>query len=334
MDQHVHTKPNKTVHHTVQNTIMKVFFIVAVALLGSSFAAPATDTALVKKSSHLVNTIPYDGLPSVKVDLDALRAEQKAGQTGTTNVKVKRSPRDKPKKKASKKPSTKTSVKKTKSGKKPKTTHSKRLLKSSSTGFKNGQDLVDSMDSLVAQITARGDRISMCHTVYKIMSQYLLTLLDGTLLRVQAGTETRNKGTTDALKEIIQIRAAVSGALTRLSTTKNLKLTSDQRADVLNLVEQLVEEILDIINDLLETLGLKLSLKASLNPLMNMLSDFLGGLAATDGKLTPELRQRLGDLIRAQVNGDDTRGFDALGSGIENPLLRLHGSLKTSVGSN
>ncbi|KAF5967669.1 hypothetical protein FCOIX_11796 [Fusarium coicis] len=295
---------------------MKVFFIVAVALLGSSFAAPATDTALVKKSSHLVNTIPYDGLPSVKVDLDALRAEQKAGQTGTTNVKVKRSPKDKPKKKASKKPSTKTSVKKTKSGKKPKTTHSKRLLKSSSTGFKNGQDLVDSMDSLVAQITARGDRIN------------------GTLLRVQAGTETRNKGTTDTLKEIIQIRAAVSGALTRLSTTKNLKLTSDQRADVLNLVEQLVKEILDIINDLLETLGLKLSLKASLNPLMNMLSDFLGGLAVTDGKLTPELRQRLGDLIRAQVNGDDARGFDALGSGIENPLLRLHGSLKTSVGSN
>lgn len=67
---------------------------------------------------------------------------------------------------------------------------------------------------------------------------------------------------------------------------------------------------------------------------MNMLSDFLGGLAVTDGKLTPELRQRLGDLIRAQINGDDTRGFDALGSGIENPLLRLHGSLKSSVGSN
>ncbi|KAF5588649.1 hypothetical protein FPANT_6567 [Fusarium pseudoanthophilum] len=296
---------------------MKVLFIAAVALLGSSFAAPATDTALVKKSSHLVDTIPYDGLPSVKVDLDALRAEQKAGQTATTNVKVKRSSKVTPKKKkTSKKTSAKASVKKTKSGKKPKTTHSKRLLKSSSTGFKNGQDLVDSLDSLVAQITARGDRIN------------------GTLLRVQAGTETRQKGTTDALKEIIQIRAAVSGALTRLSTTKNLKLTSDQRADVLNLVEELIQEILDIINDLLETLGLKLSLKASLNPLMNMLSDFLGGLAVTDGKLTPELRQRLGDLIRAQVNADDTRGFDALGSGIENPLLRLHGSLKTSAGSN
>ncbi|PNP76059.1 hypothetical protein FNYG_10617 [Fusarium nygamai] len=296
---------------------MKVFFIAAVALLGSSFAAPATDTALVKKSSHLVDTIPYDGLPSVKVDLDALRAEQKAGQTATTNVKVKRSSKVTPKKKkTSNKTSAKASVKKTKSRKKLKTTHSKRLLKSSSTGFKNGQDLVDSLDSLVAQITARGDRIN------------------GTLLRVQAGTETRNKGTIDALKEIIRIRAAVSGALTRLSTTKNLKLTSDQRAEVLNLVEQLVKEILDIINDLVETLGLKLSLKASLNPLMNMLSDFLGGLAVTDGKLTPELRQRLGDLIRAQVNGDDTRGFDALGSGIENPLLRLHGSLKTSVGSN
>ncbi|RBR19711.1 hypothetical protein FVER53590_13708 [Fusarium verticillioides] len=292
---------------------MKVFFIAAVALLGSSLAAPATDTALVKKSSHLVDTIPYDGLPSVKVDLDALRAEQKAGQTATTNVKVKRSSKVTSKKK---KTSNKAPAKKTKSSKKPKTTHSKRLLKSSSTGFKNGQDLVDSLDSLVAQITARSDRIN------------------GTLLRVQAGTETRNKGTTDALKEIIQIRAAVSGALTRLSTTKNLKLTSDQRADVLNLVEQLVQEILDIINDLLETLGLKLSLKASLNPLMNMLSDFLGGLAVTDGKLTPELRKRLGNLIRAQVNGDDTRGFDALGSGIENPLLRLHGSLKTSVGSN
>ncbi|KAF5689878.1 hypothetical protein FDENT_4192 [Fusarium denticulatum] len=296
---------------------MKVFFIAAVALLGSSFAAPATDTALVKKSSHLVDTIPYDGLPSVKVDLDALRAEQKAGQTGITNVKVKRSSKVTPKKKkTSNKPSTKASAKKTQSRKKPKTTHSKRLLKSSSTGFKNGQDLVDSLDSLVAQITARGDRIN------------------GTLLRVQAGTETRNKGTTDALKEIIQIRAAVSGALTRLSTTKNLKLTSDQRADVLNLVEGLIKEVLDILNDLIETLGLKLSLKASLNPLINMLSDFLGGLAVTDGKLTPELRQRLGDLIRAQINGDDTRGFDALGSGIENPLLRLHGSLKTSVGSN
>ena len=55
-----------------------------------------------------------------------------------------------------------------------------------------------------------------------------------------------------------------------------------------------MQELLDIVNDLLETLGLKLSLKASLNPLMNMLSDFLGGLAVTDGKLTPELRQRLG----------------------------------------
>ncbi|KAG5754928.1 hypothetical protein H9Q69_005906 [Fusarium xylarioides] len=295
---------------------MKVFFIAAVALVSSSVAAPATDTALVKKSSHLVDTIPYDGLPSVKVDLDALRAEQKAGQTATTNVKIKRSSKAKPKKKTSKKPSAKASVKKTKSGKKLKTTHSKRLLKSSSTGFKNGQDLVDSLDSLVAQITTSGDRIN------------------GTLLRVQAGTETRTKGTTDALKEIIQIRAAVSGALTRLSTTKNLKLTSDQRADVLNLVEDLIQEILDIVNDLLETLGLKLSLKASLNPLMNMLNDFLGGLAVTDGKLTPELRSRLGDLIRAQINGDDTRGFDALGSGIENPLLRLHGSLKTSAGSN
>ncbi|RKL34156.1 hypothetical protein BFJ72_g9643 [Fusarium proliferatum] len=291
---------------------MKIFFIAAVALVSSAFAAPASGTALVKKSSHHIDTIPYNGLPSVKVDLDALRAEQKAGQTATTNVKVKRSPKATPKKKTSKK----TSTKKTKSGKKPKMTHSKRLLKSSSTGFKNGQDLVDSLDSLVAQITARGDRIN------------------GTLLRVQAGTETRNKGTTDAIKEIIQFRAAVSGALTRLSTTKNLKLTSDQRADILNLVEELVKELLDIINDLVETLGLKLSLKASLNPLMNMLSDFLGGLAVTDGKLTPELRQRLGDLIRAQINGDDTRGFDALGSGIENPLLRLHGSLKTSVGSN
>ncbi|RBA22445.1 hypothetical protein FPRO05_00792 [Fusarium proliferatum] len=291
---------------------MKIFFIAAAALVRTAFAAPASGTALVKKSSHHIDTIPYNGLPSVKVDLDALRAEQKAGQTATTNVKVERSPKATPKKKTSKK----TSTKKTKSGKKPKTTHSKRLLKSSSTGFKNGQDLVDSLDSLVAQITARGDRIN------------------GTLLRVQAGTETRNKGTTDAIKEIIQIRAAVSGALTRLSTTKNLKLTSDQRADVLNLVEELVQELLDIVNDLIETLGLRLSLKASLNPLMNMLSDFLGGLAVTDGKLTPELRQRLGDLIRAQINGDDTRGFDALGSGIENPLLRLHGSLKTSVGSN
>ncbi|KAF5601952.1 uncharacterized protein FSUBG_7934 [Fusarium subglutinans] len=296
---------------------MKVFFIAAVTLLGSSLAAPATDTALVKKSSHPIDTIPYHGLPSVKVDLDALRAEQKAGQTATTNVKVKRSSKSTPKrKKTSKKPPAKASVKKTKAIKKPKTTHSKRLLKSSSTGFKNGQDLVDSLDSLVAQVTARGDRIN------------------GTLLRVQAGTGTRNKGTTDALKEVIQIRAAVSGALTRLSTTKNLKLTSDQRADVLDLVEQLVKELLDIVNDLLETLGLKLSLKASLNPLMNMLSDLLGGLAVTDGKLTPELRQRLGDLIRAQINGDGTKGFDALGSGIENPLLRLHGSLKTSVGSN
>ncbi|CVL08412.1 hypothetical protein FPRO06_12777 [Fusarium proliferatum] len=291
---------------------MKIFFIAAAALVSTAFAAPASGTALVKKSSHHIDTIPYNGLPSVKVDLDALRAEQKAGQTATTNVKVKRSPKATPKKKTSKK----TSTKKTKSGKKPKKTHSKRLLKSSSTGFKNGQDLVDSLDSLVTQITARGDRIN------------------GTLLRVQVGTETRNKGTTDAIKEIIQIRAAVSGALTRLSTTKNLKLTSDQRADVLNLVEELVQELLDIVNDLIETLGLKLSLKASLNPLMNMLSDFLGGLAVTDGKLTPELRQRLGDLIRAQINGDDTRGFDALGSGIENPLLRLHGSLKTSVGSN
>ncbi|KAF5703244.1 hypothetical protein FGLOB1_9180 [Fusarium globosum] len=291
---------------------MKIFFIAAVALVSTAFAAPASGTALVKKSSHHIDTIPYNGLPSVKVDLDALRAEQKAGQTATTNVKVERSPKATPKKKTSKK----TSTKKTKSGKKPKTTHSKRLLKSSSTGFKNGQDLVDSLDSLVAQITARGDRIN------------------GTLLRVQAGTETRNKGTTDAIKEIIQIRAAVSGALTRLSTTKNLKLTSDQRADVLNLVEELAQELLDVVNDLIETLGLKLSLKASLNPLMNMLSDFLGGLAVTDGKLTLELRQRLGDLIRAQINGDDTRGFDALGSGIENPLLRLHGSLKTSVGSN
>ncbi|KAF4960419.1 hypothetical protein FGADI_1066 [Fusarium gaditjirri] len=283
---------------------MKVFFIAAVALVSSSFAAPATDKALTKKSSHhLVDTIPYDGLPSVKVDLDALRAEQKAGQTATTNVKVKRSSKLNPKKKTSKKPA-KALVKKTK------TTHAKRLLKSSSTGFKNGQDLVNSLDSLVSQVTARGDRI------------------------IQAGKETRSKGITDAVKEIIQIRAAVSGALTRLSTSKNLKLTSDQRADVLDLVEALVQEILDLVNDLVETLGLKLSLKASLNPLMNILSNLLGGLAVADSKLTPELRKRLGNLIRAQINSDDARGFDALGSGIENPLLRLLGSLKTSVGSN
>jgi hypothetical protein len=144
---------------------MKVFLIAAVALVTSSFAAPATEKSLTKKSSHLVDTIPYDGLPSVKVDLDALRAERKAGQTATTNVKVKRS-KVTPKKKTSKKPSAKVSVKKTKSGKKPKTTHSKRLLKSSSTGFKNGQDLVDSLDSLVAQIAARGDRISMPPKIY------------------------------------------------------------------------------------------------------------------------------------------------------------------------
>ncbi|KAF9765900.1 hypothetical protein IL306_001745 [Fusarium sp. DS 682] len=307
---------------------MKVFLIAAVALVSSSFAAPATDKSLTKRESHLVDTIPYDGLPSVKVDLDALRAEHKEGQTATTNVKVKRS-KVTPKKKTPKKSSSKASVKKTKSRKKPKTTHSKRLLKSSSTGFKNGQDLVDSLDSLVAQITARGDRISMLPAFYNMN-----IVNDGTLLRVQAGTETRNKGITDALKEIVQIRAAVSGALTRLSTTKNLKLTDDQRADVIDLVQDLVQLLLDIVNDLIETLGLKLNLKASLNPLMNMLSNFLGGLTVIDGKLKPELRDRLGDLIRAQINSDGTRGFDALGSGIENPLLRLHGSLKSGSGPN
>ncbi|KAF4337776.1 hypothetical protein FBEOM_8373 [Fusarium beomiforme] len=293
---------------------MKFFLITAVALVSSSFAAPVTDKSLTKRKSHLVNTIPYDGLPSVKVDLDALRAEHTQGHTATTNVKVMRSEVT-PKKKTPKKSSFKTSLKKTQLIKKPKTTHSKRLLKSSSAGFKNGQDVVDSLGSLVAQITARGDKIN------------------GTLLRVQAGTETRNKGIADALKEIIQIRAALSGVLTRLSRTKNLKLTDDQRADVLNLVQDLVQLLLNIVNDLIETLGRKLNLTASLNPLMNNLSNFLGGLTVVDNKLKPELRDRLGDLIRAQINSDSTPGFDALGSGIENPLLRLHASLKNSSGS-
>ncbi|KAF4963787.1 hypothetical protein FSARC_8231 [Fusarium sarcochroum] len=263
----------------------------AAALVTSSLSAPTNDKTIVVRESHLVDANVQDGTIKLKVDTVNPTADgdgSKEGHTATTNVK-----RSKSKKKAAK-------------------STVKLSTKVSTTGFKNGDDLIGSLTSLVGQVTAQGDQIN------------------ATLLRVQAGKESQSKGTSDVIKELAPVRAAISGLLTRISTTRDLKLTSSEREDVGDLVEALVQELLDIINNLLNTLGARLNLTASINPVMNLLTNLLGGLAVSDSKLSPELRDRLNSIIRAQVTSNGDGSLNALLMGLANPLLRLLGGLKAT----
>ncbi|KAJ4258036.1 hypothetical protein NW762_008175 [Fusarium torreyae] len=279
----------------------------AAALVASSLSAPTTDNTIVVRESHLVDTKVHDGTVDVKVDLVNPADDDdkpKEGHTATTNVKRSTSKKEASKEKASK----------------PKKKLAKATIKTSTksttTGFKNGDDLIGSLTSLVSSVANSGDKIN------------------ATLLRVQAGKETQSKGISDSAKQLVQVRAALSGALTRLSTTRDLNLTSSEREEVGELVETLVQDLLSIVNDLIDTLGLKLTVTASINNLINMLTNLLGGLAVSDSKLSPELHDRLDSIIRAEINNNGDGNLDAILSGLVNPLFRLLGGLKASSKSN
>ncbi|KAF5022685.1 hypothetical protein F66182_5233 [Fusarium sp. NRRL 66182] len=266
---------------------MKLFLVAAAALVTSCIGAPTTEKSLALRESHLVDAKAQDGTLDVKVDVQDLASERK-GHKATTNVKRSNLAR------SSTRVSAKTKV----------------------AGFKNGDDLIDSLSTLLGLITAHSDTIN------------------ATLLRVQAGKETRNKGTSDSLKVLGQVRTEMSSVLTRASRTRNLSLTSDQRDEVIALVDSLVQELIDIVNDLVETLGLRANLRASLNPLMNALTSLLEGLTSIDSRLSPELREGLVSIFRAQSNNTDSRGLDTLLSGVLNPLLRLFSGLNSHSNPN
>lgn len=127
----------------------------AAALVTSSLSAPTTDKTIVVRESHLVDTNVHDGTVKLKVDLvnpTAGDKKAKEGDTATTNVKRSKSEKDSSKKKTSK--SKKKSAKST----------VKVSTKATTTGFKNGDDLIGSLSSLVSQVASSSDKISTYHT--------------------------------------------------------------------------------------------------------------------------------------------------------------------------
>ncbi|KAL6916676.1 hypothetical protein ACHAPO_010743 [Fusarium lateritium] len=293
---------------------MKVFLVVAAALATSSIAAPTTDKSLAGRESHLFDAGAEEGaLNALLVDLDGYIGNPEA-QKATTNVKRSKSSKDKA--------LTKTYMisRKKGSGKSYKK-HPKRLvtLKLFTTGFKSGPDIIDDLDSTLAQVTVHTDKI------------------DTILAQVDAGKLSEKKGTTDTVKEISSIRTILSALLSRLSATRNTKalnLTDSERQTIIEEIDELLTKLLRTLEKVIRSLGASPSMNASLNPMMNVLTSFLGGMATADKGLATELQDLVSLIIKDQVAETDGKGLSLLLSGFENSLLRLHGSLKATGNSN
>ncbi|KAF5227491.1 hypothetical protein FAUST_11735 [Fusarium austroamericanum] len=293
---------------------MKVFLAVAAALVSSSIAAPATDKSVAVRESHLLDAGAQKGtFNALSVELEGL-FRKPSGQKATTNVKRSKS--------SKKKALTKTyMISRKKGSRKSHKKHPKRLvkLKLATTGFKSGQDIIDDLDNTLDQVTVHTDKI------------------DTILGQVEAGKLSEKQGTADTLKEITRIRSILSGPLSRLSATRNIKdlsLTDGQRQSIIQEIDELVTELLRSIEVIIRTLGTSSSMNSSLNPMMNILTGFLSGLATADTGLATKLRDLVSFIIKDQTVDSDESGLSLLLSGFENSLLRLHGTLKATGKSN
>ena len=158
-------------------------------------------------------------------------------------------------------------------------------------------------------------------------------IIDGILAQVQAGKLSQAKGTTQALKEVSAIRTILSGPLSQLSATRNLKsldITPTQRNLIIENIDDLLTEIIRMIDNFLRTFDPNPGLNASLHPLMNVLTSILQSLATVDNeKLAPEIRDLVGKILKEQAADNDGSGLTVLLSGIENILLSFYAKLKT-----
>ncbi|KAJ4007591.1 hypothetical protein NW752_010257 [Fusarium irregulare] len=284
---------------------MRFSLLAAVMLATSSIAAP-TENSLAVRESHLVDA--EGKLNALAFDADGFVIDPEA-QKATTNVK-----------RSKEEPLAKTSVIKHKSRKgkkKPYKQHPKRLisLKISSTGFKNGGEIVKSLDSAFDQIAPHTDNT------------------DGILAQVQAGKLSQAKGMTQTLKEVSAMRTILSGPLSQLSATRNLKsldLTSAQRNLLIQNLDDLLTEIIRTVDNILRSLDPNPGLNASLHPLMNVLTSLLQTLATADNEsLAPEIRDLVGLVLKEQAADNGGSGLTMLLSGVENGLLSFYGKLKT-----
>ena len=142
----------KSPQHSIQYSgTMRFSLLAAVTLVASSIAAP-TENSLAVRESHLVDA--EGKLNALAFDLEGFVTDPEA-QKARTNVK-----------RSKEEPLAKTSVIKHKSrkgNKKPYKKHPKRLisLKISSTGHKNGGEIVKSLDSAFDQIAPHTDNTGM-----------------------------------------------------------------------------------------------------------------------------------------------------------------------------
>ena len=158
-------------------------------------------------------------------------------------------------------------------------------------------------------------------------------ILDGILARVQAGNLSQAKGMTETLKEVSAIRTILSGPLSQLSATRNLKsldITPEQRNLMIANIDDILTQIVRTVDNILRSLDPNPGLNASLHPLMNVLTSLLQTLATADNEnLAPEIRDLVGLVLKEQATGNGDSGLTMLLSGVENGLLSLFGKLKT-----
>jgi hypothetical protein len=119
---------------------MKVYLVTVAALVASSFAAPVAEKSFTKRLSHIVETFSHNLPSSPDVDLHLVKDHDKKHKTATD---VRRSESNMPAQRS----------------------HSKRLLLDLGlTRFRNSNDLIEALESLVDQITAHSVKISSSST--------------------------------------------------------------------------------------------------------------------------------------------------------------------------
>lgn len=122
------------------------------------------------------------------------------------------------------------------------------------------------------------------------------------------------------------MRTVLSGFLTRLASSRNLDFNDSEIEDIVDLLDKLILQILGTVDSILGGLGSRNDITSPLNPLINMLTNLVSNLGVSDTELGGQLRELLGSILSGQVSGDKA-GLNALLSGLESPLLNLHGIL-------
>lgn len=124
----------------------------------------------------------------------------------------------------------------------------------------------------------------------------------------------------------MQMRTVLSGFLTRLASSRNLGFNDSEIEDIVDLLDKLILQIVGTVDSILGGLGSRNDITSPLNPLINMLTNLVSNLGVSDTELGAQLRELLGSILKGQVSGDKV-GLNALLSGLESPLLSLHGIL-------